>query len=261
MALFFVPADLGMPFLFEFMDLTWLPSSLGGTLREILECACSRPFRSYYAWVADSVLQAARAGSCTTLVELGAGPAPVTQLLAQDARADGLRLVPCDANPDRVVYEALARDYPGKVLPRLDPVDFSLPQRWGPGTLLYLSATFHHIPPQSRQAVLQALTESAEQVLVFESLRKDFRSLLFVLASLLPALALPLRFLGRRGCGRRFFWCWLLPVAPLLFSWDTFVSCLRMWSDHEWRDHLSSVLKQPRSATVTSTLFSQTVAW
>src|SRR6516162_10183961 len=95
------------PHLFEFMDLDWLPAGLRDTLREILECACSRPFRPYYCWVASEVQRAARESGCTTVVELGAGPAPITKLMARDPRSEGLRLVVCDLNPDRAAYSDL----------------------------------------------------------------------------------------------------------------------------------------------------------
>jgi hypothetical protein len=250
-----------MPHLFEFMDLDWLPSSLRGTLREILLCACNKPFRPYYAWVADRLLDAAKAGGYTTLVELGAGPAPITSLLAKDPRSDGLRLVPCDLNPDGPAYDALAKRYPGKVVPRYDPVDFSRPREWGPHTLLYLSGAFHHIPPEHRAAMLSALTDSAECVQVFEPLRKTVWSMLFVLASIIPALLIPIWLIGRPGRLRRLFWCWLFPVAPLMFWWEGMISCLRMWSDGQWRQALAALPGPVRHVSVASTLFCQAVSW
>jgi hypothetical protein len=250
-----------MPHLFEFMDQDWLPSSLRGTLREILLCACNKPFRPYYAWVADEVLRAAKAGGFTTLVELGAGPAPITRLLARDPRSDGLRLVPCDINPDPPAYDQLAKRCPGKVVPRYDPVDFSQPQQWEPHTLLYLSGAFHHIPPQHRAGILTSLTNSAGRVMVFEPLRRTAGSMLFVLASIVPALVLPAWLVARPGRLRRLFWCWLVPVAPLMFWWEGIVSCLRMWTDQEWRQALGPSPGPGRQADVRSSTFCQVVAW
>ena len=106
---------MAWPHLFEFMDQDWLPSSLRGTLREILEVGCSRPFRPYYEWVAAEVLAAARETGCQRVVELGAGPAPVTKVMAPDPASDGLQLIVSDRNPDRPEYEALEKKWPGKV--------------------------------------------------------------------------------------------------------------------------------------------------
>jgi hypothetical protein len=249
------------PHLFEFMDLEATPQSLRSTLREILECGNNRPFRPYYEWAADQVLRAAKAGGFTTLVELGAGTAPITRLIAEDARSEGLCLVPCDLNPDRAAYEALAARFPGKVVPHQEPVDFGRPRQWPPRTLLYLSGTFHHIPPAGRDAVIRSLTDSAGRVMVFEPLRKTAASVLFVIPSIVPALLLPLWMIGRPGRLRRFLWCWLVPVAPLMFWWEGIVSCLRMWTDAEWHDAIRRVLGPGGQVGVTSTLFCQSVSW
>ncbi len=252
---------MSWPHLFEFMDQEWLPSSLRNVLREILEVGCSRPFRPYYEWVAQEVLQAAKQAGCRRVVELGAGEAPVTKVMAPDPASDGLELVVSDYNPDRKEYEALEKRWPGKVVARYDRVDFSVPQRWEPGTLLFLSAALHHLPPALRPQVLKSLTASARPVMVFEPLRRTPLSVLFVLPSLVPALLLPLWLLKRPGRGWRFLWCWLLPVAPLLFWWDGCVSCLRMWPDAEWRRQLAGLLGPDRPAEVRHWTFCQLVRW
>ena len=111
--------------LFEFMDQGWLPGSLRGTLREILQCACSMPFRSYYDWVSSEVLRIARERQCRTVVELGAGTAPVTQRMAALSDADGLQFIVCDMNPDQEAYRSLASEYPS-VHPCIAPIDFTI---------------------------------------------------------------------------------------------------------------------------------------
>lgn len=221
--------------LFEFMDQEWVPSGLRTTLREILECGNDRPFRPYYGWVKDAVLHAARDGGFRSIVELGAGTAPITRLLAEDPSVDGFRLIPCDRNPDRVMYQRLEERYPGRVAPIYGPVDFSRPRTWDPDTLLFLSATLHHVPAPARAEVLRSLTSSARRVMIFEPLRRDLLSIVFVFFSIVPALILPLWYIRRPGTLRRVFWCWLLPLAPLLFWWDGIVSCLRQWGEREWR--------------------------
>lgn len=247
------------PHLFEFMDQSWLPDSLRDTMREILECGNTRPFRPYYQWVADESLRIARQEGYQNIVELGAGTAPITRHLAVDPQSEGLTLIPSDFLPDRTAYQELEKSYPGKVRPRYDAVDFSQVQQWEPKTLLVLSGTFHHIPPAARCRVLDALARSADRILVFEPLRKTLISTLFMFGSIFPALLLPLWFLGRPGRLRRFFWCWLFPLAPLLFWFDGFVTCMRLWSDGEWQSAMKR-LQLPRQGTVRHTLFCQVAA-
>src|SRR4051812_9825188 len=92
---------------FEFMDIASLPQGLRDTLREILECGNSSPFRGYYAWVEDQVVARCAAEGLTQIVELGAGTAPITRRLLRNAACADLSFVVCDAHPDRVAYARL----------------------------------------------------------------------------------------------------------------------------------------------------------
>jgi hypothetical protein len=106
--------------------------------------------------------------------------------------------------------------------------------------------------------VLAALVGSAERVMVFEPLRKTLLSMLFVLGSTVPALLLPLWFLPRAGRLRRFLWCWLVPIAPVIFWWDGLVTCTRLWTNREWQEALAQ-LNLRLGGTVRSSLFCQMV--
>ena len=97
--------------------------------------------------------------------------------------------------------------------------------------------------------------------MICEPLRKTPLSMFFVLCSIVPALLLPLRFFNRPGKLRRFFWCWLVPIAPFIFWWEGLVSCLRMWTDEEWRVNLQKLSASQRETTVNSSIFSQMVVW
>jgi hypothetical protein len=249
------------PHLFEFMDQDWVPGGLRNTLVEMVECCNSPPFQTYYHWVADETLQVACDGNFTTIVELGAGSAPITRVLVKDPRSNSIRLVMCDINPNPRDYEVLEKLYPGKVHGLRTPIDISHPHQWDPRTILVLSATFHHIPPPERSKVLMALTNSAERIMIFEPVRKSLLSVLFVFTSLIPSLLLPLFFFQRPGKLRRFLWCWLVPVAPLMFWWEGIISSLRQWSDWEWRTELEKVLSTDRKRTVKSWKVYQMVVW
>jgi hypothetical protein len=244
--------------LFEFMDQAWMPGSLRATLRDILECGNSWPFRGYYDWIVREVIRAANQQGCETVVELGAGTAPITRHLLQHAEAGSLRMVVCDANPDFDVYRELERVSEGRIQPVFAPVDFAQPQQWPENSMLVLSATLHHVPPEYRGSVLNALRSSENPVLIFEPLRRTILSAFFVLLSLFPAILTPLRFATRPEYGRRFLWCWLVPVAPLMFVWDGIVSCVRQWTDAEWKAALNNE-RRGNTALVKSWLFCQQI--
>lgn len=247
------------PHFFEFMDLPWLPASLRQVLRDILDCGNGRPFRGYYDWVVSETLRVAAEHGLVTVVELGAGTAPITRRLAADFRSTGLSLVVCDLHPDLNLYDQLERQSPGRVVALRHPVDFSLPQKWAPKTLLVLSATLHHIPTEERPAVLAALAQSADAVLVFEPLRRTILSALFCLLSVIPALLTPLFQVNRPGWSRRIVWCWLVPVGPLLFVWDGLLSCWRQWTAEDWHRIAASHAGSFHLVQIMHTLFCQQV--
>jgi hypothetical protein len=248
-----------LPHLFEFMDQPWLPQSLALTLREILSCGNSQPFRPYYGWVADKAVRLVEQRGLSNVVELGAGAAPITRVLAGKPEMQGISLIVSDGRPDELAYQELASAYPKNVKPLLEPVDFSQPRDWPPATLLVLSGTFHHLSDVARTSVLRDLASSPSSVMIVEPLRKSTLSMAFVFLSIVPAILLPISYMHRPGRMRRFLWCWLMPVAPLMFWWDGLVSCLRMWTASEWRDRLAGCSRPGRTPEITQTLFSQMV--
>jgi phospholipid N-methyltransferase len=246
--------------LFEFQDQNWIPPSLRRTLFEILDC-CNTTILPYNQWVSKNILQHATHKRFKHIVELGAGTAPITKLLAQDSRTDRISLIACDLKPAHDIYQELKQHYPGKVDAIATPVDFSKPYPWEASTLLVLSATFHHIPPLQRAKVLSALTQSADGVMIFEPLRRTPLSIFLAVCTLIPALLLPILMILEPGTLRRVFWCWLCPVGTVMFVWDSVVSSIRQWTAREWREALRQPLGSARLPTVKTGINSQFVTW
>lgn len=233
---------------FEFMDVSALPRGLRHTLREILECGNGLPFRPYYDRVAAAALQAAERVGAKAVVELGAGTAPITARLAETLPPTSeLRLIASDRDPDLARLASLSDRHP-RVDPWVQTTDIGtvVPPE---DSVVVLSASLHHVPLRLRRAALQRLGRRGT-VVIAEPLRRNWTSLLFVGLSLIPALLTPLRFCGREGRLRRTLWCWLCPVAPLLFVWDGLVSCLRQWSAAQWWDTDPSSLDLRRLSVV-----------
>jgi hypothetical protein len=242
---------------FQFNASPATPAFLHRTEMEIIEF-CNARFRNCYEQLADAVLDHARNQGLTTVVELGAGCAPITQRLAADERAAGVQFVVCDLIPNREAFHELERRFPGRVSAIYEPVDFSVPRDWGPQTLLVLSAAFHHVPVERRTAALQALCNSAGGVMIFATVRKTVWCMFCACFVLVPALLLPLGLLERPGRLRRCLWCWVVPLAPLMMLWDGVGGCLRHWTACEWRA-AGSAASLSRELTVRETWNSQTV--
>ena len=245
---------------FEFCDQTWVPAGARECLFEIMD-ACNSGGRSYNSRVADQVLEIAEQEGFDTIVELGAGRAPITTLLAQDPRSSGLRLVPCDLTPNEVVYRSLAAEYPEQVQPIYDVVDITEPQPRLDGAVLVMSGMMHHVPFELRPQVLRALSESRSCIAIFEPLKRTASSMCLTLFAFFPAVALPLLFIRQPGLWRRILWCWLLPIVPPMFMWDGLISCLRQWTAGEYRTELERLPGTARKIQVEDGFNSTTVTW
>lgn len=246
-------------FLFEFMDHPRTPRVLRETLLDVLDY-CNTDFRPYYREVAEEISEIASERDLTTLVELGAGTAPLTRQLSM-IRDCKFTLIPCDLYPENNTWLELEDKFPDSVHPVYEPVDLTMERDWGDRTALILCATLHHIPFDQRRKALLALHDSAACVLVFEPVRRTPFSMFLVLFALIPALLTPLFRLTRPGRGRRILFCWLLPIVPIMFVWDGLVSCLRQWTHSEWTTFTESLPESYRGGTVTSTPHAQTVIW
>jgi hypothetical protein len=247
-------------YLFEFMDQNWVPRSLRTTMREILECCLSKPFRGYYEMVAAEVRRTALSTGCTTIVELGAGTAPIATCLASSGTLPvGTRLVVTDLKPDREHYHRLQARFPNVIFPIYDSVDISKPLNLPQDTLFVLSASFHHLPESLRAGVLKSL--STKRVVVCEPMQRNAVSAVFAAASIIPALLAPLILRRRTGILRRIFWCWLLPVAGPFLAWDGIVSSLRCWTVDEWRMHLMKMIEPGRQISTRGATCEYMVSW
>jgi hypothetical protein len=253
-------------FLFEFMDHPRTPRLLRETLLDVLDY-CNSDFRPYYKEIAEQVVALADRRELNTIVELGAGYAPLTKELARlsgdspDRDSPGRQFIPCDLYPEPEAWRCLQREFGNSIQPEFAPVDFTKKHDWGPRAGVVLCATLHHIPPALRRDTLLALHDSADCVLIFEPLRKTPFSMFLVLFAIIPALLTPLFRIRRPGRLRRIVLCWLLPIVPLMFVWDALVSCLRQWSPAEWEKFTATVPAEARRPEITSRPHSQTVVW
>jgi hypothetical protein len=96
--------------------------------------------------------------------------------------------------------------------------------------------------------------------MIFEPLRKTPISLLLAMLTIIPAVLLPLLLLTKSGQLRRFFWCWLFPLAPLMFVWDSIVSTIRQWDQRQWRRAIEGEIKT-REPMLKTSLNAQLVSW
>lgn len=219
---------------FEFMDLTFLPNSLRSTLRDILEVGNKTPFRNYYNWSASSIYEYARKNNVQKIVELGAGCAPITKHLIKKYPHWNTKFMISDLNPDISSFKKL-EDSDSRVQAMYQPLDFTQKISGFENHLLVLSATFHHVPEEIKHKLLTNLKRTSPHVIIFEPLRPNFISILFVIGALVSGFLTPIFKCKSKNFFRCLLWCWVLPIAPFLFLWDGWVSAIRSWSIKKWQ--------------------------
>jgi hypothetical protein len=249
-------------FWFEFMDQDWIPASLHATLREVLGFHLRVTLGYYYIWAAERTLAKAEAAGVHRVAELGAGAAGFSETLARLVEQKRVKVAVdvSDLRPDAERYKELARAFPATIHAHLEPVNLLEQPLSGEPSVVVMSAVFHHVPHARRRQMLEVL--SRHRVLIFESVTRTVPSMVGCAIGFLPALATPLYFFSTpSGRWRRFLWCWLIPVAPLMVAWDGVVSCLRCWTEEEWRHELAQAGVPRKSVDTERKRFSHMIAW
>ena len=229
------------------MDLEVTPISIKGVLRDLLMIGNSSPFRNYYNWVIQAISEEISDDSVENIFELGAGMCPITKMLilSKPIRSSTINIIPTDLHPDIKQFKRL-QNMDERVKPVFGSFDYSQLNNVPPKSIAVLSATFHHIPEESKLHVLNSLMNDFDKVFIFEPIRNKLSSYLFVSCALFGGFALPF-FLIRKGSFlRSMLWCWLIPICPFLFLWDGWVSCSRCWSVDRWKQIPGVKLKMSR---------------
>ena len=212
--------------LFEFTDLPGLPQLFRGFVTEFLGATLefSRPF----AVKADLLVDALEATGDERVVDLcsgGAGPWRWLGPWLRTASNHTARVTLTDKFPDP---DSVPADVPIAYWP--EPVDASRVPAELKGMRTLFNG-FHHFPPELAREILRDAVSSGQAVAVYEALQRTWLGLCVPLFSPIAVLLLspfvaPFRW-------SRLFFTYLIPVAPLLITWDAVVSVLRCYTPEE----------------------------
>lgn len=239
--------------LFQFNGWPGLPDTLQRTMVDVFEF-CNSGVRSFFAKVALHVAEQTELTGCPNVVELGAGNAPLArEMLSNLKPKDPLNFLICDLSPNVEYFERLEDEYPDQLKAIKKPVDFSATDNWDKNSLLVLCAAFHHVPVKKRTAILEQLVDSSKCVIIAAPIRKTLWCMFCAIGILVPAILTPFVYIRRPGRIRRFVWCLLIPVIPVMLLWDGIGGCLRQWSKKDWESAAAEIqLNRPMQIRETS---------
>ncbi len=233
--------------LFEFNDQPWLPSSWRFSITDAIT-VIARLFDSY-RWAIPILKEALEVSGQRVLLDLGSGSggqvADIRRRLAADHDME-VTVTLTDKFPSPGV-DSSGIGFREGIAWHAAPVDATEVPAELPGFRTLFTA-FHHFSPEMAVQILGDAVRSRRSIGVFEY--TDRNLLRWIFPTLFTPLTLflitpfirPLSF-------RRFLFTYLIPVVPLLATWDCLVSGLRTYlpeelmamtrqidaNDYEWR--------------------------
>ncbi|MBI3543396.1 MAG: hypothetical protein HY075_09015 [Deltaproteobacteria bacterium] len=229
---------------FEFCERPELPEWLRGELFESLGWVQSSfgLERVLGATVPEFVLEA----RASRLIELGSGSGRGLASVAAGLDRKGARVptLATDKYPQTELWRARFGGQAAEVgvswserAVGFEDFDQCLAAETLAGSVLLLTAAFHHMDPVRARAFLERAADVRASVVVVEPLERSWVGALLGGLAGLPALAAPLSAARARtlaGFLRTVLVHWLVPVVPLILSHDGVVSALRQRTPADW---------------------------
>lgn len=219
--------------LFEFIEQAWLPNSIRKVLSNLL--AHQITSTEVYAPIAEKLAEAIAASGKRSVVDLCAGSLSSVGVFRRVAEAlEGdleVRFTDKFPNPSR--FAAVAQTMPSALSFSDTPVDaLQVPETMHGFRTLFTA--FHHFRPEQCAQILGDAVRAGDPIAAFEFTERRPAFIATGTLLCLPivmASCLTLRPLSRA----QLLWCFVVPVVPLMFYWDGFVSALRSYTPEELR--------------------------
>lgn len=213
--------------LFEWGDAPWLP----GVLRRFTTDHLTFHARRAFAPVASLLGASLRRTGHDTIVDLcsgGGGPLPALLPAVSDAAGRRIRLTLTDLYPDRAALLAVS----GNDIDFLDEPVNVLAGQAEPQGYRTLFTALHHFHPDQVRRILDNAAADGVPIAAFEIQERTPLSLVMLPPAMFLSSFVLTPFLPRCSV-RRLLFTYVLPLAPLCFAWDTFVSCWRTYTPTE----------------------------
>lgn len=215
----------------ELHEIRKFPSSLRNAITEVLRTLCLKmQVHEAAAPILRDLMKRAGTRRVIDLCSGAGGPiVPAWPLLG-----DGTTVMLTDRFPNLPAFSQARRNSGGAVEGWLESVDARRVPSELRGVRTLFNA-FHHFSPEAARAILMDAYRCRQPIAIFEITERTWwRTLSIGPLSFLTMLALLPKMENRRPM----WWVltYLLPVLPLVFAWDGFVSCLRTYDAKEFRE-------------------------
>lgn len=211
--------------LFEFSDQAWLPRTIRRCLTDLLQYQAAT-YR-IYAPAIPKLNEMLRRGRCREILDLCSGSGGPLPDLAPHLRARRFTL------SDRFPPESAAGAcVDARISWLADPLDArDVPLRSHACRTIF--ASFHHFAPSDARRILASAVAARAPIAVFEFTELRFARLWRLLFAPWLVAGDTWRMRPRRFA--RLFWTFVVPIVPIVYTWDALVSHLRTYDAGELR--------------------------
>jgi hypothetical protein len=215
--------------LFEFEDLDWLPQVWRDQITELLHHQIAS--RGVYRAIVPRIVETLRQTKSSRIIDLGSGSGGDIVGLheAIDAACgEEIPVLLTDKFPNLEAFKRIDAATHGRVGHIAKSVDATNVPRDVTGLRTMFTA-FHHLPPDLAHKILSDAVEARAPILIAEFTE---RSLLNIAKAIVigPFIALIDSAFIRPFGWRRLLWTYLIPITPLLYSWDALASHIRTYA-------------------------------
>ncbi len=224
--------------LFEFEDQSWLPDIFRNMITDAIQFDIDK--YNIYDPVAPMIKSILKRLNLNRIVDLcSGGSGPLLKFYKQFQKENfKIQITFTDKFPN---IETINKIYPfsediSYVKESIDAADLP-PSLKGMRTLF---TSFHHFSPAQAKMILQNAVDQQCPIGVFEFTERNYFNLILspILTPLLMLITTP--FIKPRTFSR-IFWTYLIPVVPILDTWDGFVSNIRTYNLKELGNLVESV--------------------
>ncbi|MBX7168143.1 MAG: class I SAM-dependent methyltransferase [Pirellulales bacterium] len=226
--------------LFEFTDLPWFPRFLRDAMTGYLEVCYRRVLQLPPEWT-DKIVSAVEATGETNVLDLCSGAGGPMLVLVPGLRqrlGPEFQIVLSDLFPNAEAQAHLANSPENGVRYEPRPIDA---RHWrdNPPGVRTIVGGFHHFRPEPARQILAAAVQQRRAICVFEVAEHSWVGVLSSLT--IPIMVLLLTPLVRPLRWPALVFTYLVPILPLLITWDGFVSQLRTYTPEEMRRLVQSL--------------------
>ena len=222
--------------LFEFEDFHWLPQFIRSGITNLLQAL--HKMMGTPQVISDLLLMMDGISPYSEIVDLGSGSGGpmlmALDLLNKQHSGTPKKLLLTDRYPSPEVVNQVNERGLENVHYREDPVDATQLEA-APGGLKTMIASFHHMPPNAAQAILNSSAKSGQPILIYEIAQNKIPFWLWLLLLPLSLLILMMMtwlitpFVRLLLLSQRIF-TYLIPIIPISYAWDGQASLMRTYA-------------------------------